>query len=912
MFDVEKFKDSVILQNLLIKLNKFINKNKTSKVLKLIEELKFLLEDENLVVPVSYIFSILAENEIEYISEQIVVKVYSFLRSENIKLKLNSIIIIGFYLIHNPEKINIFFQDLIYLIGNKESQDIRDNIHFFLHKFLKFNPTLLKGYKNLLIKALRIETNSENILSLLTYLIRVKTLNFKQTYLLREILKKILETYTLRSEEKIFKKIIEVMKKFFPSLAEKDLLNLKNDKIIDLLDNELLMKKYNLRELSKKKKIPIKDLIKSIKRGTLRNKELFFYTSIGEGPNRIIYFYELEKDKILEYFTKITKISLEKLAEKFQPIIEDEKELKSFIRMLIKLNHLDGHLSKFYFYTSEHIKNEIADNLKNKGLVNIKNYEKFLPPDFVKKIINELASESKQTYLLGKNGSAYYSLKSIQQQINETAAKNNSIDLKAFRDRLTDEHFIKLIKKLPKEYLTNYHKGTIWLTNIGKNKIIREIENSKILGFFDLAKISEKLNIRKMLLMDVIEVNIDNRSGIWNINKEIFYYSKYITEKIDKISSISNEEEKQIKINKLARELNINKNHIITKIDENYQLIGEEIKSKEQISIAEYREKTGMNNELFFKFIDDLGLEYLKKGDLLIFSEQRIEEAQNQIKSMLIKKSETENKIKIGNFEIKQNIVENLIKDLENNDKIKGIFYEEGDELVFYTKKGIQALMMEDTSIFCFQDLFYNKELNEKDISLIKEAFNELIKTRKLKGKFDEETLTFSSEEVIFASDYNTVVDDFGKLINGFIKNFDHDFQIIKKTLIKKHEIIYPQEIKVIQDVIDRINLNYVKWRAQMDSFIMTANKRLLKEQGYTLKRYQGLAKDKKEEIKLFKEDLDVYEIVNNFEAWVKLFNDLELNYGKIIFLQKKLINNPEDTEVEQKLDELLINLSLI
>ena len=149
-------------------------------------------------------------------------------------------------------------------------------------------------------------------------------------------------------------------------------------------------------------------------------------------------------------------------------------------------------------------------------------------------------------------------------------------------------------------------------------------------------------------------------------------------------------------------------------------------------------------------------------------------------------------------------------------------------------------------------------------------------------------------------------------MVNVYVTRFDKEFQVIKKTLSKHDEIIYPQEIKVIQEIIDRININYVKWRAQIKSFMRSTNNKILKEQGFSQKRYEGLPEDKKAEIKLFKEDPDVNDIVERFSSWVKFLNELELNYGKIIFLQKKRINNPDDTESEDKLDELLRNLSII
>ena len=107
-----------------------------------------------------------------------------------------------------------------------------------------------------------------------------------------------------------------------------------------------------------------------------------------------------------------------------------------------------------------------------------------------------------------------------------------------------------------------------------------------------------------MLLYDVFVNSVDDRSGIWDKKKEVFFYSKYLTEKIDKLSSISNDADKEIQIDLLANKLNINKKHISTKLDENLKLIAEEIKEQDQIDINKYLEKTGMDLEVFMKFIN--------------------------------------------------------------------------------------------------------------------------------------------------------------------------------------------------------------------------------------------------------------------------------------------------------------------
>ncbi|MHA2186053.1 MAG: hypothetical protein ACXAAI_13755, partial [Promethearchaeota archaeon] len=546
------------------------------------------------------------------------------------------------------------------------------------------------------------------------------------------------------------------------------------------------------------------------------------------------------------------------------------------------------------------------------GLMNLKRYN-HLPPDLIEEIIKDIKSSLRDILLLGKNKNVYYSLKRIQGQINIEAAKTSVIDLKSYRDRLNEEDFILLIKNLPNEYLSKYHKGTQWLTNLGTLRISGEIQKSKVIGYFNLTKISKKLKIQEILLFDVFDYTVDNRSGIWDKNNVIFYYSKYVNEKIEDINAATNQADKLNLIDLLANQLDIDKTHIMAKIDENLQSIATEIKQKDQIIISEYIEKTGMNSEAFLKFIADLGIKYFKKADVLIFNSQKIEEAMNNIKYSLLDKSKSLDYINLGTFDITSALIEDLIKNLLSDGKLRGIFYEFEGKILFYTERGIRSLMLEDSFMFSFRDLFYGKELDENEISLMKEIFDDLVKTKRLKGTFDADSLTFSSDDVLFAKDYNTVLSKFEKTIKNYTQIFESGFQKIRKTLIKRGETIIPQEIKNIQEIIDKINSKYVQWFRGLEAFIKRTNKKLLSDQGVSVKQYKNIFTVKeKDEIMSFEDDPEVFELMNIFESWVKLFNKLEVKYPNVLFYQKRLINNPDDKESEKKLNDLLKELSLI
>ncbi len=911
MFNLEEFERDQVIYPLVEKLSKFLDKNKTAKAEKVIEQLDQLLKEQEHIVSITYILSILAEHDFELISESIFKKVESYCDSKDLKLRVNTLIVIGFAMLGNQKYIDKYFQNFVNNLSNK-NKDIRDNVHYFLQEIVDKKPKLICSYRKDLINALIIEEDKENLVSIINFLEKCNDFDFENLFDFRDVSKSLLTKFYSKEHSGIYSKLLTLIITIFPSLKEIDIESLELKKLLNELDKLFLMKRYNLTELSEKTGVTLEEFIKIKKKTERKDHKIYFYIKFNE--KKLIYFYELEKEKLIKLFGKVEKLQKREIFDKFNQIIDTELELRSFLNTLIKLNHIDGYYSKLgYFYSFNYVKSNLLESLNKKGMVNLKNFD-YLPPEFNSRVIKYISNSTKQVFLSGKNNTAYYSLKKIQQQINTEAAKNTSIDLKTYRERLTEKDFIKLIKNLPKGYLTPYRKGTQWLTNVGLLKVKNEIENSKLIGYYSIPALSEKLNLKKVLLVEILDEFIDKRSGIFDKNREIFYYLKFLNQKIEQINSIANPDKKEVQINLMAKKLNIERSHILTKLDENLKLIEEEIKEKDQIKIHEYIEKTGMANDEFIEFINNIGLNYFKKGDLLIFNEFKINDAKKDIKSMLIKKSKSENSIFLGDIDVSSSIVENLLKELQSDEKIRGIFHNNEGELIFYTEKGIENLMLENSLMFSFHDIFYGKKLNDKEIELLHSILNLLLNNKKLKGTFDDETLTFASTDVLFAQNYNSVLFEFEKTINNYIKNFNLEFEKIKRILTKRNETIFPQEIKLIQETIDNINEKYVRWRSSLEAFVRKSNITLLKKQGYSVKKYKALLfpPEKKENVKSFENDPEVIDLMSNFNRWVKLFNVLEIKYGNIIFYQKRLINDTDNVESRKKLDELLIQLNLM
>ncbi|MHA2287856.1 MAG: hypothetical protein ACXABG_03620 [Promethearchaeota archaeon] len=908
---MEEFEQDQVIYPLVDKLEKLLDKNKTDKAEKVITQLENLLLEQDHAISVSYILSILAENDFKLINVSILEKLESNINTNNPKLKLNTFITIGFAMLSSHKHLDAYCPKFIeHLVDS--NKDVRDNIYYFLQEIVKDNPTYLCRFKENFINILLTEEVEENLITLMSFLEKCSEFDFENLFSLRGILKSVLKQHGPKESSKLYLKTLSLAKHVFPTLRDLEIEDFELKELLLAIQDIFLMKKYNFTEISKETGVDLKVFVKNMNRKNQRERKIFFYT-INKDQKKV-FCYELEREKLVEMFGKEEKLQKKDILKKFSPIIYTDQELRLFLDTLLKIGHVKGYYSKLgYFYSYNYVKSNLLESLHRDGIVSSEEFD-YLPSDFIARIMKEVTDETKRVFLIGKNYDAYYSLKNIQRQINTEAAKNPTINLKMHRDRLEEKDFIRLIKNLPEGYLTYYRSGTQWLTNVGLLKVKKEIEISRLIGYYSIPMLSEKLNIKKELLVQILENFIDLRSGIFDKDKEVFYYSKFLNQKIEEINSITDKNEKKKQINLMARKLNIDKGHILTKLDENLQLIGEEIKAKDIIEINQYIEKTGMSYDSFIDFINDLGLLYLKKGDLLIFNEEKIEESKKDIKSMLIEKSRSENIIQLGDIDVTSSIVENLLIELQNDEKIKGIFHDNEGNLVFYTEKGLEALMLENNFMFSFHDFFYGKILQENEIETLSLILENLLNKRKLNGTFDEETLTFASSDVVFAQDYNAVLYEFEKMIALHINTFKTEFEKIKKVLTKQSETIYPQEIKMIQGIIDVINEKYIHWRNGIEAFVRKANTSLLKKQGYTIKKYKSMSisAEKKEEIKLFEEDPEVIDLTSGFNNWVKLFNELELKYGNIIFYQKRLIKDTENEENRKKLEDLLTRLKLL
>ena len=134
MFKLEEFENKLIVEKV-EKINKYLIKNKVDKISKVLDEFQRLLDKQEYIVPITYISSVLAEYRIDLISDELLQNIEDFLHSENVKLKINSLIIIGFAMLADSNHFEMYSDEFIKFLL-EDSEDIRNNIHFFMPKLV--------------------------------------------------------------------------------------------------------------------------------------------------------------------------------------------------------------------------------------------------------------------------------------------------------------------------------------------------------------------------------------------------------------------------------------------------------------------------------------------------------------------------------------------------------------------------------------------------------------------------------------------------------------------------------------------------------------------------------------------------------------------------------------------------------
>lgn len=266
-------------------------------------------------------------------------------------------------------------------------------------------------------------------------------------------------------------------------------------------------------------------------------------------------------------------------------------------------------------------------------------------------------------------------------------------------------------------------------------------------------------------------------------------------------------------------------------------------------------------------------------------------------------------------FKIAPPIINQLALDLYTTDKIEGIFYYNGTYFEFYPVKHIRNYMIDHQFHFTFEEITPFKELSrldphlpaekvkelieDKEIELLTTILKDLMKKEKVKGTFDDKKLSFSSFDWTFARTYEKVINRCTTLITPLFPTFEQTHSTIKEVLTDKEKVLSPKAIDIIEGEIKKIQSNFETWRSDIYGIIGNANLDLFDRE--KIEKLENAPKN----LKRIQDDPLLAELLEKFESWTRLINEIEVKYGSIIYYHKWLVKNPESKETSHKLNSL-------
>ena len=253
--------------------------------------------------------------------------------------------------------------------------------------------------------------------------------------------------------------------------------------------------------------------------------------------------------------------------------------------------------------------------------------------------------------------------------------------------------------------------------------------------------------------------------------------------------------------------------------------------------------------------------------------------------------------------------------ELYRNDEIKGVFSYNGNYFEFYPEKVIREYMIKNQFHFTLQEIAPNenlhllipslsvievkKQIQDKQKAFLIKLVNSLIKDKEIEGAFDNDKLCFDSFDWTFARSFEEVVKRCSAVITPHFKQFEHTHNTIKNVLMDKRKALSPKAVDVIDNEIKKIQSKFESWRGDVYGIIGRANNNL-----FNKKNLDKLS-DAPPNLTCVEDDPHLSELLEKFESWTHLINEIEFKYGSVIYYQKWLDKNPDSKETQKKLISL-------
>lgn len=911
IFNIDEYK-SASIQKVLKKINQIVSKNKMDKFLPTVDELEPFLNDVNSdeCRESVLVYSLLLDEHPEILKTSLSKHLNNLIYSSVDETRLNGIILYGTDFIkrlHSDNQVNGDNIDKFIDIGlNDKVPEIQSNVIFFVEQFPEEYFTYILPKIDKFLNLFKQTNNSEVMNSIINIIGKIwdKSLDIKLN-----ILEKLQSVYLSTSKVEKETAILNFIKS---SINEVDILlkdnpKAKKEEIIKTLKNRgPLIKLYDLEEIAKEEGMNFKDVEQNFNK--LTGDDLIFRFPYQDKKK---YFIEIEIKPLLELLQR-DKVKVDDLIKIFGDYPIDTLSLIDLlIKKLVKAKNIKGYLTKSYFYSYNYLKEQIMNDIKRTGIVNLDEHSKQVNYNFILSIAEEINKESKFNGIFTKNKSLFRTLNSLIKEIEKSCIKDSMFDLSYYKETFLPDDYQLIENECKTKLFTKYHLGSNWLTHIGFTRLTNLFKEGQNMGFINLPKIVQSTEIPLEISKEILNEWLENKPGIWDKSESVFYFIKYIKLKVGNLFKSNDTVKLKEEINKLASTLNLDPILIEKKLNQEKADIISQIKEKPSIDINMYTNALGMGKADFIKFVNELNIDYLIEGNNMIFDKSKIEKRRKEVKDTILSDAEKRDYLDVvelsKRLRIGEQIIFQTIKGLYDNQKqdkehINGILIDDG---LFITKQGIIKRILQNKEYISASTIIGERELTPDEQNYVIGILKQLIDEGKLVGTFDESSQEFKTEDLkLFKTfmDSKANAEDLSKL---YIKYMRDTFKQVR-DIFMNNETLKPGDLKRKDFLIKRVIEEFQNWEHNLNESIKNAEK--------SFKDIENLDDndtfadlvdfDKKETKKI-----DSQKILGLFGKWKQLIIDLEQHTPALGALKKKLKDNPEDAESKSKYDELIKKL---
>ncbi|MHA1648272.1 MAG: hypothetical protein ACTSVL_11945, partial [Promethearchaeota archaeon] len=762
----------------------------------------------------------------------------------------------------------------------------------------------------LFMERLKVENNTQILDSLFKLLQRLK--NQLSLTSLSNFIEEITEIYIDSDEKYKLNKILEILENYVPILKDREKSRWNKKRIVHFIENRPpLAVLSDIQSIADQENMTNEKVLEYLKSEAEANNH-YTITYVEKNRKKML---EFDKDELLHLFSK-GKINTEEFAKNFEHFhISQPAIFPNLINDLIRKDWLHGVLKDNYFYSENFLKEEILQKLKKFGKIHIKEYKPILKAERIHALLNEVCERSHISGVFTKDQEQFFAFQSLKKEIENLVSKNSVVDMIPYREKFNEENFLKLENFTKSTYFTPYFTNHHWLTNLGLTRIQQMVHKCEQIGYCNLNQQSELLSIPTQILYNVVSKIYAKKNGFWNKDESIFYYSKYIKLQIDKIQREKDEKIREDMVENLASELQIAKEEITKKVDEKLNHLAEQLKSKTEFEIKPILRDLQMDYKEFIAFIDTFEKNYIIVNGMVIFSQKRILEEEIKISTLIFKEKERSSVLVLQKLAIRikcgQSLLLKILNNLISKGEINGFWIEENNK--FITTRGIKKRMIDAKGFIDLATIIPEITPTEEQVLYLEKILRDLIDKGELKGVYNPETQLFQTNDLVGEANLNTERERFKAEISPYLEDMELSYALLKDILTRTD--ITPGDIDEYENILEENIKKILSRQTSIKRIVYNANQRLNRNltriSRQTRKGNKKSIKSKRDlEIQqnLFKDfaaDEFIAPLLNDFENWKSLILAIEQKAGQIVFLSKKIKNNPEDKDSVEKMNKI-------